>query len=1320
MSELARRGNSQAELERVVPHEGVVDQHGKEVELADEFVDGELMDATELPAIEGAQRPPELFFGSNGERVPDAYFTRSIDATQGNNALSGSSESGDGLYKELFPSASSEPSKEVAVDSGRDTVGSDGERGITTFDEEQKALEAGEKREALQAAIGRKAIMPGSSEVVVSEEDGVIDAELMPMDDKVLEERKQDIIDAEVVEDSDKAFEQETEVGKEKESSVAPQERKAIEAADDRLAIEGPKERLAIEAAPVPKELMPAPVAVAQEPTRLRLVTVDQSVDAHRAARAKAQRDMTGELKGAGFVKRWLKGNALKDIYNQLRKNKALSAIEETGDIYIHESDDAGAREAAILATIDTMASDQDEMRTHGNVGERREVLAEDSEIAIGMKDFIARRIRGDIASDAELQEEAKLFLDEHRRTHPEEVFGTGLVEVNNLLATTEAVRVAMEQGEKMEDLIANMSVVSGESRSGARTERTNIVERLMDKLGNHPAVGALGLAPEAVGLAAAVATAVVRVGSKSVMHAAMLSLAPLTFTGVGFVGSGILAGLRENMRTRDDRAQEAIEGEQGRTPEAGDKRRNQIAKVAYDRMKATDMLEVFDAINTADLTDQTKLEAAITTLASIEARIDYSEVNGVAVIEHTSAVDMSQERRQLAIARAEAKALINANLTPDMRTALGMDESKILDEVIGERSDAFIETFDKDRTAKDRAFHALQVRRFLKSGSLGVITSAVGAIAGQEILAMASDSRQGLIEQIWQHEATKPINGEEHRTLLDSMVNHGTEHHAPSANFTKGALGGHEKNFSFSNDQTLSKAPDGTFTLTDPNGHVIAEHLAENPNGSLTQASIDQLNQVEGGTFDDTSKLITSQEASKPQSVSLREYMKLKGAKPVTRDFDYENNTPAPIFDLNEQKLDLGGVNGSGITKSGSYQFNIGRMTNGGSFEGSNSAHVQELIKSGHVKLTVVGSDPHEVFLLDVNKNGTVDIHPGDPAAPFFKVTDGKLDIQARDIEAVQTNGVDSKGVTHIRPLATIVGNDTAKDHKFTVPGKTPPAKMGYSYRFTSNGYEQPAHTFTEAAGGMPIVGHKAMGPTSQEAKKTATPVPIERPPVPPESELEKTIVMPAVVEGEPIPVATRVSEEAPKVVEEQVPRKVIEAAPVEEPFPALPDNPTIEDYQVYSKAIKERLEYLEKNRENILKDANSTTRIVSAAGQPAASTRIRRPIGRTGEANRPPRGPGGSTRPSRTGSSAQKPGATTPRTKRIQAELDRRAVLRSINTNGNYSLNDAQIRVNRIYGPNGARLTETEKGKFDIKLTDAGVAYHKRRTGIETANQS
>lgn len=807
----------------------------------------------------------------------------------------------------------------------------------------------------------------------------------------------------------------------------------------------------------------------------LKVVLVDQSQDAQDEARDLADARLDKELSEGGKAKKFLngiwKGNIAKDYYRQRYVTEALGSIQSASDVFVDIS--ADKRTQALEATIERFSTEYDEL-IHTDAGERREIRAEDDQLARGIKHLIREFAQGRL-NPATLQEERTRLLNEYRKEHGEESLGKGIVTADNLLAIAQTVVGAVEHGESLDDTLAQMQVITGEARNGARTEaRYNTVDKIVDKLAKNK-IGSL-VTPGTLATGVAAAAAIARAGSHSVVGAATKTLLP-------GAAAGLWAGLRENRRMKDERAQHAREMATGGEVSEHDKRRQEIEQTRYESIPATDLIGHLQSTSNAEAFrdgGHEALQAALDALAAVQARIQLSDSKKVDLISYSSKADVGEERMMLDLARREARLAVEAELTENVRGVLGVDPSQSVKELIQQRADLFAHTLvegEDGLSQKDKAFAKLKNRRVAKAAAVGVATGVIGGLMVQEAVAAVDPTRFGLIDAL---RGSTPVpysaDGQVHQTILEGFIRgHETTIHTGPSNVYDAYSTTPHGSVEVSHDHTLVTNPDGTMSLKAANGTVTVEGLKIDANGTLDQASLDKLHAagmtVEDHSFNESITNTTS------QTVSVDQYLQnhAEQATHVKRDLWYANDTPR-VYDHNELRLYRGGSPDHPGIVDGGYQYTVAGMRPDGSWQGGERVDWHQAAAHGNLFVAVSGtydSQGHP-FMVPIGPDGSINIPADSPAGQFFSNEHGHVGFNGAYMEVVQSTGVDPDGVVHIRPLATLVGE--ANVHQLTDTVTTVTAEHHAEYVITSAGYDTVQNNFTEMAPITPIASRRSM----------------------------------------------------------------------------------------------------------------------------------------------------------------------------------------------------------------------------------------------------
>ncbi len=790
-------------------------------------------------------------------------------------------------------------------------------------------------------------------------------------------------------------------------------------------------------------ELQPQPAAADAEPRDIRttLAFVDESRDVLSNARDAAEARHRDEMQSGGRVRRFLRNmwrgenGIIGNLVFQRYRQEAIEHLQNENDVLALEGLSDEERERAQLATLERFTSEFDEAIHDGvdGAGEQRAELEGDSEFSTHMKDLLRRFAIGEITDPDALETEKDRILEMLDQNGNTELIGEGRVRIDNFLAVAEQVRSLIEHGESIERVLEGMTIYSGEARTNVRTEaHLGKIDRAVERL-QESRIGSL-VGPETIGTAAAVALGVARLGRSTVMHAAGVTAAP------GVLG-GAFAALRENKRVKVERALHSREMAQGKQYDQG-ARRDEMEQARYETASAIDLTEELNGLfeSTDELTPE-QVQQAYEAISMVEARVRLSDSRNIDLVAYSDVARIEQERFDLDVARARAKQQLAGRLSelPEgFRNALGIESDSDIDDALALHTDAVLE-LSADIDAKDRVFNKLRAKRVTTAAAVGFTTSFVFGVGAQEIAAFANPSYDGLAEHLV-HPAGLSTDGRQ--TLLEGMVNGQSasshiEYDMPSSTYTSYNLGSTHDALELPSDYELVTNADGTMDIHAPDGSTLVQGLETDPTGELTAHSLVLLHDsnvsvMDGGSYVSHTETTTA-------TVGVNEYIASHQDQTVDvkRDFWYNNDTPGK-YDRNELGLWWGGD--AGKASNGGVQMTVAHMTENGSFQGSEQTNWAEDAQEGALKLAVSASrdTQGEVFMVDVQPDGTINIAPDDPAAQFFSVDgSGHMQFHGAYAEVVEIRS-EADGVTHMAPLATLVGDQSTHEMTTTVTTET------------------------------------------------------------------------------------------------------------------------------------------------------------------------------------------------------------------------------------------------------------------------------------------
>jgi hypothetical protein len=620
--------------------------------------------------------------------------------------------------------------------------------------------------------------------------------------------------------------------------------------------------------------------------------TGDETKDAEVAATDQADRRLTERLNGeAGFLRRTVRnawvGDWFKSHYRGRYKRQALKEIKATQNVLHYEADSAESRNSQ-GATVDRFITMNEGMIDES---ESRKEHTQDSEFVTGIKGILTRYRNGEITR-AGLKQAEKEFLDEYTKRHGADELGEGDVRVGNIEKIADAVMGRIEQGESLEYVFENMRFVTGKVRSGLRSEANYTkVEQLTEKVLDSR-IGSL-VSPELISIGVSVATIVSKMSMRSAIGLA----------GLVGVSGAVFGYMRESKRTTDERTQHLRERAMGKEYDEGSKRREEMETTRYDSRTSVDLTNAIAAAFNPDRLasgGRQALENAISTLAAVEARVQFGVRNNIETIDYTHN-KVAQERLALNVARAKAKIALRktfANGGDQLIGRPGIDADTFVETCVR----AHTERHEADYTKKNEAFNKIRKRRSRNRALIGGLTSLAGSFIGSAI-----------------------------ETGVDNVVSDAaTELHGQYEASHFGDHGTIEVSKDYQIIQHVNAQNGGTIEIADKDGNLIpglsGDHsLHVDKEGHLDDNALTALKNKQFNVEDLTKPGI---EATPP--LAINDYIAQHPGEFQHLRVSYENNF-TKAFDLNEQ--------GGRLSYNPDGTINIQQsMTAGGSFNSEGS----------------------------------------------------------------------------------------------------------------------------------------------------------------------------------------------------------------------------------------------------------------------------------------------------------------------------------------------------------------------------------------------
>lgn len=791
-----------------------------------------------------------------------------------------------------------------------------------------------------------------------------------------------------------------------------------------------------------------------------------QSKDIRSHAVEAANQRLAGELEGKGFkgfLKKIWHGNMAREYYLAKYTKENQQNIVEAGNVF--ENEDLNADEYATATTLrfaheyDGLVHEAAGEHRHANIDQNEDgsVNAEGYELKqhiFGLiKDYSAGNYDGPTPEDTDRNfDEAKnRMLTElyERGILSEEYVGEALVKVDNFLQIAQNVRAMVDHGQAMNEVLGKTDIVLGEAKVGARTEiALSRTEKIVEKLSGKAWINESTVVP-------AVAVAI-SVGSYATKLGASASLAAAVGVAVPGALAGAWAGIKESARYKQERTQLKRDIETGKI-EASE---NSIMRSAESLIDGIGVL--YDDNGELRISDEQDLREAMTIVAECETRIRLTDT-GNALISDASEMDRYNLDISLSKAKVDLRKFIT-NADDSELEDLGFSSRDIdiirhaddeLEVVLKNFNNAAEGMLLKEITAANRIERMAYVKRVglavLKGATFGI---GLG-VAGQEVAAMVMDNTQGLVDGYlgYNNEAGR-------QTLLQSVIGH--------KNSENVLLASHEESFYGYNKAELpegfsmNSGKNGTMVIVGPNGFKI-DDITLTSDGRFTAESENMLKSK--GFNIDTTYGVKTVDVSREATLSAREFINNHSGDitKVKRDFWYKG-----------ADLGMGDVR---VDANGDYVISISGMNSHAYSPSGQEINWHEAARDGKlaVALTTSSGAQSEVFMVNVDPNGDVVINKDSFEASLFSNERGTPIIKADMAEIVEVSEVDADGITHVRPLATELGEGSAtfSDSVSSVVNiPTVTYEMNYSYEAPVSGAGAPIVMPIYSRRGMPVSG--------------------------------------------------------------------------------------------------------------------------------------------------------------------------------------------------------------------------------------------------------
>ncbi len=422
---------------------------------------------------------------------------------------------------------------------------------------------------------------------------------------------------------------------------------------------------------PVDDEEAPKP----KGPKKLGIVKTDLVEKRSREEAAERMNRNKSELRGvSGFFKKIWTHNWMSEYYRTKEMQKVRDKLNEVGSV-LGEADTAAEGDKHIKNAILQRFLHETPDLVHEAAGEWKDNIdAVSAEQRTAAENAIKLAVIG-YASNPNVELAEGNLTEAINRVYANlfaaSADGKGFEPLNiadNIKEYAREIRGQVEHGTALADLDLNFELTFGKAVTGARTEEAYTWrDQMIEKMAKSP-IGRFVNETTIAGAVCAAASATQTLSRWSLR-------ATVGWFGGGLLAGGALAGVRESQAIKRDRAEHARATASGRKfNEAESPRRKEINETTYSMLSTRHAIDNIRDMNKAGegaegLTEEQVVDM-ISFVASIDARVEISDIKKIDLLSYTNEREFEAERTELDIERAVAKAKAR-----EAYTSLGLEE---------------------------------------------------------------------------------------------------------------------------------------------------------------------------------------------------------------------------------------------------------------------------------------------------------------------------------------------------------------------------------------------------------------------------------------------------------------------------------------------------------------------------------------------------------------------------------------------------------------------------------------------------------------------
>lgn len=562
-----------------------------------------------------------------------------------------------------------------------------------------------------------------------------------------------------------------------------------------------------------------------------------------------------------GFCKRYIKHNLLEDYTRQKEYYRQLDKINNEGNPYLAEhGEDPRAFDhvvESVLKRFDFEHEEEADIYLKQGLGETRTKLEKTDQRHTHIVQIISNYAEGLIADEATLSEIISTeVLPAKDKSNENSQYMHDIVSVAN------TVRANIDQYRALGRLEDVLEVYVGNAVIGANTESYQTrVDKIVEWVGNKKILNVIS--QETLASALTIASTIAVQGSTRIAQGVGFSTASVF--GSALVG-GAIGGLRDRTRFNRELRQhmrDTVQGRQAVDQSPNSKRAKFEQERALFETKDAGVLvmELETAIaDYATLPNEVNLNTMLRVLGESRARTHFEEYGFTkhkGQIQPGGTNDIGTRIDLISYPDVTQVSTLNdrirdlqATITRTIRT--NKDSDPIIQHRIPGNLDEFLDhvkqvhmtnlTMGDSGIAKTiERIEKMRGRRSRKTAMAGAVVGTIIGEVGQELHALASSSKVGILEDLYSRAKGENIDlSHKDQTLLEQILNRATGRRADVGVYDQHLPVSERAEFVFDKGTTVTKNTSGTYDITQ-NGQTV-HNLHIDAKGQLDPASIKKL----------------------------------------------------------------------------------------------------------------------------------------------------------------------------------------------------------------------------------------------------------------------------------------------------------------------------------------------------------------------------------------------------------------------------------------------------------------------------------------------